>query len=47
VINPLEQDTGKLVISSPSASLYGILKQLAIKEPIEEYGRLGMMLGES
>jgi len=47
VINPLEQDTGKIVISSPSASIYGVLKQLGIREPIPEYGHLGRMLGET
>lgn len=46
VINTLERDTGKLVISSQSASLYGVLKQLGIKETIQEFGRLGRMLGE-
>jgi len=47
VINILEQETGKLVMSSQSASLYGVLKQLGIKETIQEFGRLGRMLGES
>lgn len=47
MIDILEQETGKLVMSSQSASLYGVLKQLGIREPIEEFGRLGRMLGES
>lgn len=45
VINVLEQETGKIVTSSPAVSLYGVLKQLGIREPIPEYGRLGRMLG--
>lgn len=44
MINILERETGKLVVSSCSASLYGVLKQLGIREPIEEYGQLGRML---
>lgn len=47
VINTLERETGKAVISSCSASLYGVLKQLGIKDPVEEFGQLGRMLGES
>ena len=44
VINILEQETGRPVISSCSASLYGVLKKLRIKEPIEQYGQLLRML---
>jgi len=40
VVEILEQETGKPVISSCSASLYGVLKQLGIKEPVEQYGQL-------
>lgn len=47
IINILERETGRPVISSCSASLYGVLKQLGIKDPLEEFGRLGRMLGES
>ncbi len=47
IINTLELETGKPVISSCSAALYGVLKQLGIREPIEEFGRLGRMLGET
>jgi len=36
VINILEKETGKPVISSCSASLYGVLKQLGIRETIED-----------
>lgn len=46
VINVLEQETGKIVMSSPSVSLYGILKYLGIREPLPEYGRLGRKLVE-
>jgi len=44
MINTLERETGKPVISSCSASLYGVLKQLGIREPIEEFGQLGRLL---
>lgn len=40
VVDVLEQETGKPVISSCSAALYGVLKQLGIKDPVEHYGRL-------
>lgn len=40
VVGALEQETGKPVISSNSAGLYGVLKQLGIKDPIEPYGQL-------
>ena len=40
VVNTLEQETGKPIISSCSASLYGVLKQLGIRDPIENYGQL-------
>ena len=46
VINTLERETGKPVLSSLSSSLYGVLKQLGIREPIEKYGTLGKRLGE-
>jgi maleate isomerase len=45
VIEILERETGKPVLSSCSASLYGVLKKLEIREPIERYGRLGKRLG--
>ncbi len=44
VIGTLEQDTGKPVISSCSASLYGVLKKLGVKERVEHYGQLLAML---
>lgn len=47
IINTLERETGKYVISSCLVSLYGVLKQLGIKEPIEELGHLGRMLGDA
>lgn len=40
VVNTLEQETEKPVVSSCSASLYGVLKQLGIKDPVENYGQL-------
>ena len=46
VINTLEKETGKPVLSSCSASLYGVLKTLRIKVPIEKYGLLGKRLAE-
>ena len=46
IIDTLEQETGKPVISSCSATLYGVLKKLGIKEPIEGYGQLLRKLGE-
>ena len=45
VIEILERETGKPVLSSCSASLYGVLKKLEIREPVEGYGRLGKSLG--
>lgn len=45
VISALERETGKPVISSCTASLYGVLKQLGIREPIEGFGQLGKILG--
>ncbi len=45
IIYTLEMETGKPVISSCLATLYGVLKKLGINEPIEELGRLGKMLG--
>lgn len=47
VINALERETGKAVVSSCLATLYGVLKKLGIREPIKELGRLGMMLGDT
>jgi maleate isomerase len=47
VINLLEKETGKIVMSSQSAALYGVLKQLGIREVIPDYGKLGKLLGES
>lgn len=46
IIDHLERETGKPVLSSCSASLYGTLKKLRIREPVEGYGRLGRKLGE-
>jgi maleate isomerase len=46
IVNTLELETGKPVISSCLASFYGVMKQLGIKEPIEEFGRMGRLLGE-
>ncbi len=40
IIEPLEQETGIPVLSSNSASLYGVLKKLGIKGPIEKYGKV-------
>ena len=45
IINTLEQETGKPVISSCLATLYGVLKKLGIRETIEELGQLGRILG--
>ncbi len=47
IINILEQETGKPVISSCLCTLYGILKKLGIRETIEELGQLGRLLGGS
>lgn len=47
VINLLEKETGKIVMSSQSASLYGVLKKLGIKEAIPDYGKLGKLLAEA
>ena len=47
VINTLELDMGIPVISSLSATLYGVLKRLEIRESIEEFGRLGRLLGDT
>jgi len=44
VIDTLEQELEKPVISSCSASLYGVLKQMGIREPVAGYGRLLTML---
>ncbi|MBI2860010.1 MAG: hypothetical protein HYX91_00710 [Chloroflexi bacterium] len=40
IVDMLEQETGKPVVSSCSASLYGVLKKLGVREPVEGYGRL-------
>jgi maleate isomerase len=39
VADTLEKDVGKPVISSPSATLYGILKKLGIPDPVYHYGQ--------
>lgn len=44
IIDILEQEMGRYVLSSSSASLYGVLKKLGIKGPIEGYGKLLRML---
>lgn len=44
IIDILEHETGKYVLSSNSASLYGVLKKLGIKGAIESYGKLLRML---
>jgi len=46
VINTLEEETGKIVLSSQSASLYGVLKQLGIRAELPYYGRLGKKLAD-
>jgi maleate isomerase len=38
VVDYLEKEVGKLVISSLSATLYGILKKLGIPDPVYHYG---------
>jgi len=38
VVDSVEQETGKPVISSRSAILYGILKALGIPDPVYHYG---------
>ncbi|MGA2464853.1 MAG: hypothetical protein ABSH06_10945 [Thermodesulfobacteriota bacterium] len=38
VVDYLEKEIGKLVISSPSATFYGILKKLGIPDPVYHYG---------
>jgi len=40
ILNVLEQDLGKPVMSSNTASLWGILKKLEIKERIEDFGEI-------
>jgi maleate isomerase len=40
VLNLLEQDLGKPVISSNTASLWAILRKMGIKDQIEEYGEI-------
>jgi len=44
IIPALEEDTGLPVLSSNSASLYGVLKKLGITVPIEGYGRVFKLL---
>jgi len=39
VADTLEREIGKPVISSQSATLYGILKKLGIPDPVENYGQ--------
>jgi len=38
IVDVLEKEVGKPVISSPSATLYGILKKLGIPDPVYHYG---------
>lgn len=38
IVDTLEKEIGKPVISSPSATLYGILKRLGIPDPVPYYG---------
>ncbi len=40
VLNTLEQDLGKPVMSSNTASLWGMLKKLGIKEQIDGFGEI-------
>jgi len=40
IIDVLEQETGVYLLSSISASLYGVLKKLGIKGPIQNYGKV-------
>jgi maleate isomerase len=40
IIDVLEQETGVYVLSSISASLYGVMKKLGIKGPIQNYGKV-------
>jgi maleate cis-trans isomerase len=44
IIPSLEEETGLPVLSSNSASLYGVLKKLGIKTPIEGYGKVFKLL---
>ena len=39
-LNILERDTGKPAMSSNTVSLWGILKKMGIKEPIDDYGEI-------
>lgn len=38
MVDILEEEIGKPIISSPSATLYGILKKLGIPDPVYHYG---------
>lgn len=40
VVDVLEKETGKPLVSCCSAALYGVLKQSGIKNPVENYGQL-------
>jgi maleate isomerase len=40
MVNTLEQEIGKPLISSCSAAFYGVLKQSGINDPVENYGQL-------
>jgi len=40
VLEALEMDLGKSVISSNSATLWAVLKELGVKEPLEGLGKL-------
>ena len=39
IVNTLEKQIDKPIISSSSATLYGILKKLGIQDPIPDYGK--------
>ena len=40
IVDILEEEIGKPIISSPSATLYGILKRLGIPDPVYHYGEV-------
>jgi maleate isomerase len=44
MVNTLEQEIGKPVVSSCSGALYGVLKLLGIKDQVENYGQLFKIL---
>jgi len=39
IVDTLEEQISKPIISSPSATLYGILKKLGIQDPVPHYGQ--------